>query len=151
MDTGFKLIQSLSVLNMFYQLLTVAFRSLNSPLFKMNQLNPIINIHPDDQTVYQISQCVIQTVSSLHHLHLHPNSEADQIYINNPSVFPTMHHSFHWEMGSCSFPWDLGELVAVEFPRDITLYSTASMRLSWDVNTWNSSQTKGKGTPAERH
>lgn len=35
MEMGFKLIQSLSGLNMFYQLLTLAFGTLNTPLLKM--------------------------------------------------------------------------------------------------------------------
>lgn len=82
----------------------------------MNLLSPILNIYPDYQTGCQISQCVIQAISSLH---LHPNCEADQVSINNPSVFPTPYYSSsHREMGSCFFPWDLGGLVVTEFPRD---------------------------------
>lgn len=68
MEMEFKLIQSLSGLNMFYQLLELAFGNLNTHLLKMvmNLLNPILNIYPDYQTGFQISQCVIQAISSPH-------------------------------------------------------------------------------------
>lgn len=68
MEMGFKLIQSLSGLNMVYQLLELAFGNLNTPLLTMmmDLLNPILNIYPDYQTGFQISQCIIQAISSPH-------------------------------------------------------------------------------------
>lgn len=122
MEVGFKLIQSLSDLNMFYQLFTLAFGNLKTPLLK------------DERWIYSVLSLIFTQITKqdarfpsaalsrqylvLISLHLHPNCEADRVSINNPSVFPTPYYSSsHREMGSCFFPWDLGGLVT-EFPRD---------------------------------